>query len=67
MRAAGGWQSLSRDDSLSVRERRHHVPPVELRGGCAIEGNEPDVGMDVKERAKVVRDRIVRDGGIETA
>lgn len=67
MRAAGGGQSVPCDGSLSVRERRHHGPLVELRGGCTIEGDEPDVGMDVKERAKIVRDRVVRDGGIETA
>lgn len=67
MRAAGGGQSVSRNRALRVREGRDHVPRIEFRRGRAVEADESNVRVNVEEGAKIVRNRIIRDGGIETA
>jgi hypothetical protein len=67
VRAAGRRQRLSPNRALRVRERRQHVLLVKLSRCPAIERDESDFDMNVKERAEIIRDRIVRNGGIETA
>jgi hypothetical protein len=54
MSRAGGGEGGARNRALSVDERRNHVASIEFRGGPAIEANEPDLGIGVEERAKVV-------------
>jgi len=60
-------QGGPRNRALCIGERRQYVSLVEFCRGGAIEANEADVRMGVKERAKIVRDRIRADGGIETS
>lgn len=67
MRAAGRGQRVPRNRALRVRKSRQHVPFVELSRRPPIECDKSDSGMNVKERAEIVRDRILRYGGIETA
>jgi hypothetical protein len=40
---------------------------VQFRGSRAIEADEPNVGMRVKKRMKIVWNRILGDVGVETA
>jgi len=57
MSRATGGEGGGRHRALPVGERRNHVALIELRGGPAIEADEPNLGMGVEERAKVVRPR----------
>ena len=66
MRRTGGGQRGSRNRALRLRQRWQYVPLVKLRGGPTIEPDEPNAGMGVKESAKIVGNRVIRDVGIET-
>jgi hypothetical protein len=67
MRGTGRGQARPFNRALRLCERRQHVPLVELRGGSTVEAKEPNLGMGVKERAKIVRDRVIRDVRIKTS
>ena len=62
-----GGQGGPLNRALCIGERRQYVSLVELCRGGAIEANEADVRMGVKVRAKIVRDGIRADSGIETS
>jgi len=67
MCATCGRQSVFGNQALLVRESRHHMSLVEGCRSRAIEANDADVRMGIKERAKVVRNRIFGNCGIETS
>ncbi len=67
MRSAGRRQRVCCNRPLRVREGREHVPRVDFRRGRAVEANEPYVPVNVEERAKIVGNCIICDGGIEAA
>jgi hypothetical protein len=67
MCATCGWQSVPGNQALLVGERRCDMSLIEVGRSRAIKANEADVRMSVEERAKVVRNRIFGDCGIETS
>src|SRR5579883_2483987 len=64
---AGRGQGSARNHAMRLGKGGQDEPLVELSGRRAIEGDEPDIRVNMEERGKVVRDRVLADIGIKTS